>query len=279
MALISVLQQLESGGLRSPLLDSPVASSPLLFKPAVFASAVGQTNWGKARRLCFRITMRSFLFGFFAAAACCSASGEVILNIPSQIVPPSSSAEDVSFDVGFVLTAPDVSQDLVGYDLYLEVTGGDGLSITGVGAGSNPLGSTPVYAVTTDSGGDMLYLLRGFHFVGHGHDHQRQHAVGRRGAASGGRDGHVPDRGLSGSIRPRTRAFYSGVDGSGNPIAIAGMGFQNGAVSVAMPGDANLDGKVDINDLTIVLADLQPDRHDLDPGRVHRRAARWTSTT
>ena len=31
------------------------------------------------------------------------------------------------------------------------------------------------------------------------------------------------------------------------------MGFQNGAVGVAMPGDANLDGRVDINDLSIVL--------------------------
>ena len=44
------------------------------------------------------------------------------------------------------------------------------------------------------------------------------------------------------------------MDGNDNPIAITGMGFQSGTVGDALPGDANLDGKVDINDLTIVLA-------------------------
>ena len=49
----------------------------------------------------------------------------------------------MSLDLGFVFTATDVSQNLVGYNLYLQVTGGSGLTITGAGAGTDPFGSTP----------------------------------------------------------------------------------------------------------------------------------------
>ena len=37
------------------------------------------------------------------------------------------------------------------------------------------------------------------------------------------------------------------------------------------PGDANGDGTVDINDLTIVLANYGRDRHGVEPGRIYRR--------
>ena len=37
------------------------------------------------------------------------------------------------------------------------------------------------------------------------------------------------------------------------------------------PGDANLDGRVDVNDLTIVLSHFGQTGTDVDPGRVHRR--------
>jgi hypothetical protein len=197
--------------------------------------------------------MRSFLFVLIAIAACCSASAEVMLNIPSQIVPPSRSAIDLSLDLGFVLTAPDVSQDLVGYDLFLQVTGGNGLSITGAGAGSDLLGADPVYLATTDSAGDTLYYFGDF-------------ALSGAGTISNGSlllqvDAQLP-AGATGTdqiaayVNPpgsQTTAFYSGVNGT-NLIPIAGMGFQSGAVTVTVPGDANLDGQVDINDLTIVLA-------------------------
>ena len=62
--------------------------------------------------------MRRLLFVFFAIAACCPAGAEVILNIPNDIVAPSASPATLSLDLSFVLTAPDVSQNLVGYDLY-----------------------------------------------------------------------------------------------------------------------------------------------------------------
>jgi hypothetical protein len=53
-----------------------------------------------------------------------------------------------------------------------------------------------------------------------------------------------------------TLCTANAVDNSGN---IAGAGLENGVAEVyllepAIPGDANLDGRVDINDLTIVLA-------------------------
>ncbi len=198
--------------------------------------------------------MRSFLFVFFAAAGCCSAGAEVILNIPSQIVPPSSSAEAVPLKPGFVLTAPDVSDDLVGYDLYLEVSGGNGLSITGVGAGSDPLGADPVFGVATDSTGDTLYQFSDFVLSGMGTISNGSTLLTVEAQLQPGATGTYQIAAyLNPSAAPST-AFYSGVDGSGSPIAITGMGFQNGAVRVTLPGDANLDGRVDINDLTIVLA-------------------------
>ena len=45
-----------------------------------------------------------------------------------------------------------------------------------------------------------------------------------------------------------------------------------------LPGDANLDGKVDINDLTIVLANYGQTGHDVDRA-TSPATARWTSTT
>ena len=38
-----------------------------------------------------------------------------------------------------------------------------------------------------------------------------------------------------------------------------------------LPGDANLDGRVDVNDLTILPEPLWPEQHDVDPGRFQRR--------
>ena len=157
-------------------------------------------------------------------------------------------------NVGFVLTASDVSQNLVGYDLYLEITGGSGLSITGVVAGSDLLGGDPSYLVTTDPSGDTLYyfndaILSGTATITNGSQLLQVAARLQAGAT-----GTYQIEAYANPSGPVSTAFYSGIDNSRNPIAITGIGFQNGTVSIAPPGDANLDGRVDINDLTIVLA-------------------------
>ena len=87
---------------------------------------------------------------------------DIILNIPSEIVPPPVSPTNLSLDVSFTLTPPTVSQQLLAYDLYLGVTGGSGFSITGVGTGSDRPPNTvfpddPYYNVTTGSAGNTLY--------------------------------------------------------------------------------------------------------------------------
>ena len=135
--------------------------------------------------------MRTCLFVLFATAAC-SAGESIILNIPSVIVPPSSSPTDISLDVGFVLTAPDVSQQLIAYDLYPIVTGGDGLSITGVGTGSDRPPNTvfdtdPFYNAA--SVGFRTSLRRG-----RPERLRRQPLSSHQGPTSAGRDRHVPYR-------------------------------------------------------------------------------------
>ena len=54
----------------------------------------------------------------------------------------------------------------------------------------------------------------------------------------------------------QTTALYSNIGGNGIPNAIAAsqIGFGSGTFTVTIPGDANLDGRVDLNDLTIVLS-------------------------
>ena len=63
-----------------------------------------------------------------------------------------------------------------------------------------------------------------------------------------------------------------GHDASGNTV-------QAFLLQALLPGDANEDGRVDINDLTIVLANYGQSGRVWVAGRIHRRAARWTSTT
>ena len=117
------------------------------------------------------------------------------------------------------------------------------------------MGSTPVYAVTSDSAGDTLYYFGDFLLSGTGTINNGSTLLSVAAQLQAGATGTYQIEAYLNQSSPQSTAFYSGVDGSGNPLAIAGMGFQNGAVTVAMPGDANLDGRVDINDLTIVLAD------------------------
>jgi hypothetical protein len=198
--------------------------------------------------------MKNILFVFFAAAACSSASAEVILNIPSQIVPPSTSPTDLSLGLGFAVTAPDVSQDLLGYDLYLQVTGGSELSITGVGAGNDPLGSSPVFAVTADTAGDTLYYFGNFAFSGAATIANGTALLTVDAQLQAGATGAYQVAAFVNPSGSPTTQFFSGLDAGGDPIAVAGLSVQAGTIGVALPGDANLDGQVDVNDLTIVLA-------------------------
>jgi hypothetical protein len=196
--------------------------------------------------------MRTCLFVLLAAAAC-AANAEIILNIPSVIVPPSSAPTDLSLDVTFTLTAPDVSQQMIGYDLYPIVTGGNGLSITGVGTGSdrppNPVFDTdPFYNaslcwftdITAPGSPGTIYdgsaLLR------------------IKAQLQGGATGtyHI-DPYVNKWARPGDATdFFSDVSWLGVLIRIPVV-YQGGTVSVALPGDANLDGTVNITDLSRVL--------------------------
>ena len=196
-------------------------------------------------------------FVVFTVAICSSASAGVILNVPGEIVPPPVSPYNFSLDLGFLLTAPTVSQPLAAYDLTLQVSGGSGLSITGVGTGSDlpanaVFGSDPAYSSVVDPIAGTLYcfgdyLDSGTATITNGSALLRVKARLQPGA-TGTYDINVFVDASSGW----TTQFYSGYNG-GNPTPITGMTFQGGTISVALPGDANLDGKVDINDLTKVL--------------------------
>ena len=109
--------------------------------------------------------------------------------------------------------------------------------------------------MTADSDGDTLYYF-GTDFLCRARERSANGSALLTVAAQlqAGTTGTYQVQAYLNQPGPPSTGFYSGVDGSDNPIAIAGMGFQSGTVGYAMPGDANLDGKVDVNDLTIVLA-------------------------
>ena len=68
------------------------------------------------------------------------------------------------------------------------------MSITGVGAGSDLLGSTPVYAVTADSAGDTLYYFTDFLLSGTGTISNGSTLLSVAAQLQAVRDRHVPDR-------------------------------------------------------------------------------------
>jgi uncharacterized protein (DUF2141 family) len=188
---------------------------------------------------------------------CSSTYAGVVLNVPSEIVPIPFSQTPYSLDLTFNLTAPTVSQALVGYDLCLTVAGGSGLSIIGVGTGSDRpansvFSSDPAYGVETDPTAGTLYCFGDFSASGatitNGSALLRVKAQLQPGAT--GTYQITPFVNASGG---QTTQFFSSVNSTGNATPITGLTFQSGTISVALPGDANLDGKVDINDLTAVL--------------------------
>jgi hypothetical protein len=209
--------------------------------------------------------MRRVFFLALIVATCSgaalSASAGVMLNIPSQIVPVPFSTTNYEFDLTFSLTAPTVSQSLQGYDLYLTIAGGSGLTITGVATGSNVpadavFDSNPAYSVQTDANGDTLYSFGSFPLSGTGTITNGSALLGVDAQLRPGATGTYDISALVSASGEPTTQFYSGIDSTGTPIPITGMTFETGAISVALPGDANLDGRVDVNDLTILLANF-----------------------
>jgi hypothetical protein len=194
--------------------------------------------------------MARFCVVLMAVAMCSSAGAGVILNIPSAIVPPPVAPYDFSLDLGFSVSAPTVSQALTGYDLYLQLAGGTGLSITGVGTGSNRpancvFGSDPSY---NGQSAAPLYYFGDFLASGSGTITAGSALLRVKARLQPGATGTYHLDAVANAPSGPTSQFYDG-----NLAPITDMTFQGGTISVALLGDANLDGKVDINDLTIVL--------------------------
>ena len=204
--------------------------------------------------------MKRFILLCASVVVCAPASGGVLLTIPSQVVPPSSSQYNFSLDLG--ITVPSGSQSLVGYDLYLQVTGGSGLTITGVGTGSNRpantiFSSNPTFAQETDpNGAGTLYYFGDFSSSAGtiGTNTNLLRVLGSIPAGTSSGTYHIGA--FLNASDSMTTAFYGSFSGSGLPVAITGMTYQSGTITVGMPGDANGDGKVDVNDLTIVLTNF-----------------------
>jgi hypothetical protein len=209
--------------------------------------------------------MRTCLFVLFAAVAC-SASAGIIVNIPSLVVPPPSAPTDLSLDVSFALTAPTVSQQLLAYDLFLGVTGGNGFSITGVGTGSDRppntvFGDDQYYNdQLTNPAGATLYWFCNCPSMGppYGTIYNGSVLLRIKAQLQPGATGtyHI-DPYVNQWARPGDSTdFFSDINENvpGYLVKITDITCPGATVTVTLPGDANLDCKVDINDLTKVLA-------------------------
>ena len=204
-----------------------------------------------------RIYMRRFGLVCLFVAVCSPVSGNVLLTIPSRIVPPNLSANNAStFSLDLGLTVPSGSQALVSYDLSLQVTGGSGLSITGTEVVFRQTPSSPLpRAFRWKPIPTVRHALLFRRLLVLGGDHHRQQQPAPRGLSGTGNDQRdVPHRCLGECIRSADTVFYSGVTSSGGLVTINGWTQQDASLSIALPGDAELNGKVDVNDLTIVLA-------------------------
>ena len=181
------------------------------------------------------------------------------LNIPSPIVPEARSQYPFSLDLG--LTTGAGTQSLVGYNLYLQVTGGSGLTITGVGTGSNRpanaiFSDDPSYTTETNDPNvtGTLYYFGDFSSSAGTITTNTNLVRVEASLAAGTTSGTYQISAYLSSSDSMTTAFYSGLSTSGTPVLLTGWTQQGGTISVAGAGNVNCDGKVDVNNLTVVLS-------------------------
>ena len=190
--------------------------------------------------------MRRFILVCVLVGVCMPASGNVTLGIPSP-----GSILPANFSLDLPLTASSGTQSLAGYDLYLQITSGSGLTITGPDSNlpPNPVfpSSKPSFSVEADANaaGGRLYYFGDFSSTAGTIGVNANLLRADFAATKGGTYSITAYVNASDSM---TTAFYS--DFVPDPISVS---YSSGTVIVAWPGDANLDGKVDVNDLTIVL--------------------------
>ena len=150
-----------------------------------------------------------------------------------------SSQYNCPIDLGFVLTAPTSSQDLVGYDLYLKVTtsNGSGFSIVGVGTGSDRPANTvfasdPTYSVQNDPTAGTLYYFTDYLNSGTGTITNGSALLRVKGLLQPGATGTYHIDVYANPSSQLDSKFYSGYDGQSNPIAITGMVFSGGTITI-----------------------------------------------
>ena len=171
--------------------------------------------------------MRRFGLVCLFVAVCSPVCGNVLLTIPSRIVPPNLSANSAStFSLDLGLTVPSGSQALVSYDLSLQVTGGSGLSITGTGSGlpANPIfPTTPSFQVETDpDGAGTLYYFGDFSSSAGSITASSNLLRAEASLAAGTTSGTYHIDALVSASDPLTTVFYSGVTSSGGLVTING---------------------------------------------------------
>ena len=209
------------------------------------------------------------VFAVSAAVAASGAGGAAdSLNTSSnQRMLITDTAAHTSVGVSFLSTEGTVT--LTG----TTVTGAALSSLEGLlPAGQAPLDAWGFSSVTGYTAGDPVYLSLS---LGAGYSPYQLATAGftrtNLTVWDYNRDLLEPDAGERFDLRRHVRQLHAALNGTAlNGTALNGYDYAVVGTPLLL-GDANRDGRVDINDLTIVLANYNQTRHDLGPGRVHRQ--------